>query len=274
MGILYVGDIHGQLPAVMAIDRFALEMGVDAVFQVGDLGLLWPGDDALAPWFTKRARQGRPGPVWYTCGGNHENWAKWLAKAAEHTAEDPLVPLVPGCFYVRRGARVEIQGVWHAVLGGAESTDRHLRVAGKSWWPEETPSYEDFQRFIDSVDAGVDTVVTHDAPLEVSTFDHGDRENQTTPRTLQRLLGLMLPSFRPKRWYFGHHHLHQRFDVNGIAYFCCGLEGEGFLDDGRDLEPEPIAAVRPRRWTKRDDKDRRRELRETLDRRRQSVGGA
>lgn len=272
MSILYVGDIHGQLPAIIAIDRFALEMGVDAVFQVGDFGLGWPGDDPLVPWFKKRARQGRPGPVWYTCGGNHDNWQKWLAKAAEHPAEDPLVPLVPGCVYVRRGARVEIQGVWHAVLGGAESIDRHLRVEGKSWWPDETPSYEDFQRFLDNINAGVDVVVTHDAPLETSTFDHGDRENQTTPRTLQRLLGFIEPERRPRRWYFGHHHAHDRFDVNGIAYFCCGLEGEGFLDVSHTQKPEPIAAVRPRRWTKREYKDRRKELRETLDRRRVAGG--
>jgi hypothetical protein len=172
-----------------------------------------------------------------------------------------LVPLVPGCFYVRRGARVEIQGVRHAVLGGAESIDKHLRVEGKSWWPEETPTYEDFQRFLDSINAGVDVVVTHDAPLETSTFDHGDRGVQTTPRTLQRLLGFIEPDKRPRRWYFGHHHAHARFDVHGTAYFCCGLEGEGFLDE------EMIAAVRPRRWTKREFKDRRKELRETLDRR-------
>ena len=55
MSILYVGDLHGQLPAVIAIDAFALEMGVDAVFQVGDFGLGWPGDDPLAPWFTASA---------------------------------------------------------------------------------------------------------------------------------------------------------------------------------------------------------------------------
>lgn len=259
--ILYVGDIHGQLPAVIAIDRLALEVGVDAVVQVGDFGLGWPGDDPLAPWFRKRARQGRPGPVWYTIGGNHDNWPKWLAKAANHPADDPLVPLVPGCFYVRRGARVAIGGAGHAVLGGAESTDRHLRVEGKSWWPEETPTREDFERLFDSLCEGVEVVVTHDAPLETSTFDHGDRETQTTPRTLQRLVESLEPGRRPSRWYFGHHHVHARFDVHGTAYFGCGLEGEGFLGE------EPIVAVRPRRWTKREFKDRRKELRETVDRR-------
>lgn len=252
--ILYVGDIHGKIEAVDAIDRFALKAGAEHVVSVGDFGVLW-NPDPIGRYFRKRARQGRPGPTWYTCGGNHENWHAWLERANASDATNPLVELAPSCFYVRRGAAVTIDGLVHAMLGGAESSDRASRVQGKSWWPEETPSHEDFTRFFATLEDGLgvlrraDVIVTHDAPLETSTFDHGDREQQTTPRTLQRIVDMLTPGRLPPRWFFGHHHLLQAFKVGERTYYCCGLEGEGWAMTVA-TGPSRFQARVPARWNR------------------------
>ena len=89
--IFYAGDIHGRVKYVAEIDQAAAAAGVDVVIQVGDFGARWgtretelasglvgKGDDPILKYFEKRERQGRPGPIWYTCGGNHENWHNWI----------------------------------------------------------------------------------------------------------------------------------------------------------------------------------------------------
>ena len=232
--ILYVGDLHGNVDATAKLDALALERGVTAVVQVGDFGLRWR-PDALGRFFDKRGRQARKPNArrkmvrWYTAGGNHEDWSRW--KAAEAKTDGPLVELAPEVFYVKRGASVVIDGLRHAFCGGAESSDKHTRKPGKTWWPEETPSREEIERFFDSVDAGVDVVVTHDAPKETGTFRHDDRESMPTCQALSRVAELT--SKRPRVWLFGHHHNHglvDRYDGRGTTtYFGCGLEGQGWL---------------------------------------------
>ena len=92
--ILYVGDIHGSVDAVAAVDEAAVKAGADWVIQVGDFGIFWPGRDCpVAKYFRKRARQGRDGPTWLTCAGNHDNWPKLFELAAEQ-GEPDLVELV------------------------------------------------------------------------------------------------------------------------------------------------------------------------------------
>ena len=239
--ILYVGDLHGSVAATVNLDALAIELGATAVVQVGDMGLRWQ-PDALGRFFDKRGRQAKKLNArrkmirWYTAGGNHENWARW--KAAEIKTEGPLVELAPEVFYVKRGSLIVINGLRHAFCGGAESSDKHLRTPGKTWWPEETPSRAEFELFFDSVDAGVDVVVTHDAPKETGTFRHADRGDRPTCQTLSRVIELS--SKRPGIWAFGHHHNHERVDVSDVrgitTYLGCGLEGQGWLLDGSRLE--------------------------------------
>ena len=41
--IYYVGDLHGRVEDMMAIDRQAINNGVTCIVQVGDFGIRWPG---------------------------------------------------------------------------------------------------------------------------------------------------------------------------------------------------------------------------------------
>jgi len=222
--IFYAGDIHGYVDYVAAIDRRAIEAGADFVIQVGDFGARWPGSPcAIYKYFEKRARRGRPGPTWYTCGGNHDNWDKWNELAAEQ-GHPALVELAPGCYFTQRGSLHNIDGINHLFLGGAESTDKHVRVRGKSWWSAETPTYAEFYLFSERLeDEKPEAVVTHDAPLCIE-IPRIDRKSNPTPRNLQNIFDLS--THKPARWYFGHHHILESWEVEETTFYCCGFHGE------------------------------------------------
>ena len=163
--IYYVGDIHGRVDDVAAIDRAAIKAGVEVVVQVGDFGIRWAKNCPIVKYFKKRERQQRPGPTWYTCGGNHDNWPEW-ARLQKEQGNGKMVELAPGCNYVVRGATTKLDGKTHLFFGGAESIDKSLRVEGTTWWAEETPSAAEFQRFFDSlVEDAPEIIITHEAPL-------------------------------------------------------------------------------------------------------------
>jgi len=224
--IYYVGDIHGRVDDVAAIDRAAIKAGAEIVVQVGDFGIHWPEAKPcpINKYFEKRKRQGRPGPVWYTCGGNHDNWDKLnKLSAAQNSAS--LVELAPDCYYVPRGTIIVLDDKSHLFFGGAESTDKHHRTEGRNWWSEETPSAEEFQRFFDGMEQHPEVVVTHDAPLCVEIYRHGaTRDRQPTPRNLENALKHC--GHAPAYWYFGHHHILKDWEIGLTKFSCCGFHGQ------------------------------------------------
>lgn len=222
-GIYYAGDIHGVAAYVAEIDRKAVENNIEIVVQVGDFGGHFAGGCPIVKYFEKRVRQGRPGPTWYTCGGNHDNWPKWSG-LAEAQGNPKIVELAPGCFFVPRGTSIELDGVKHLFFGGAESIDIARRVEGIDWWPEESPSSAEFDKFFEKMEADKpEVVVTHEAPLCVDLNRPG-RDSQPTPRNLQNVL--RHNDHTPARWYYGHHHCLDYNTIEGTTFACCGLHGQ------------------------------------------------
>lgn len=221
--IWYVGDIHGMAEHVAAIDSAAVEAGVNTIVQVGDFGIHWPGIKCpLAKYFNSRTS----GPTWLTCGGNHDNWPKFFEAAAEQ-GEPNLVELATGCYFVQRGCVHTISGIKHIFFGGAESTDKHMRVEGRTWFSEETPGYGEFSNFAGNLESErPEVVVTHEAPSRVP-ISKLNRDRMPTPRSLDNIL--LHGEHKPSRWYFGHHHIIEDWDISGIKFYCCGLHG-GYLE--------------------------------------------
>jgi predicted phosphodiesterase len=222
MAILYVGDIHDRLQAIIAINNYCIKHNISTVVQVGDFGLLFK-DFKSRDYFQKRKRQNRPGPVWYTCGGNHDNYARWQALATEQ-GDSHITELAPGAYWVKRGGELILDNKLHLFIGGAESTDIAWRTEGKNWWPEETPTSAEFQLFHQNLkDNHPQVVVSHDAPLRVDLF-RAERENSTTPRMLEH--SLKFSEYTPPLWVYGHHHLQQVDEIQGTKFVCCGLNGQ------------------------------------------------
>ena len=228
MKILYAGDIHGSVAAAIQLDNIAFMHDIRIIVQCGDFAMHWNGYEVRERDSLWRYFEQRESPAfWYTCGGNHENWTDWLQLAESEPS--PYVRLAQRCYYIKRGSHVNIGGIRHTFLGGAESTDRQWRTPYISWWPEETPSYKEFVSFSDSLNTHKpQVVVTHDAPLRVA-LDREDREKSTTPRTLEQIVATS--EHKPRYWMLGHHHELSETTIEDTTYFCTGVNGQYIILD-------------------------------------------
>ncbi|XOV87581.1 MAG: metallophosphoesterase [Pseudomonadota bacterium] len=227
--IFYVGDIHGQVDALGDVVQKAEALDdsstpATAIVQVGDFG--WGfSDKRLERWLEKRARQRKWSVPIYTCLGNHDNWYR-LEELRSAAGSPSVFELAPGsgCFYVARGACIELGGINHLFLGGAESTDKHGRTEGVDWWRTEQPSAMEFDHFFYALASEEpEVVVTHEAPLRVR-LERSGRETSMTPKMLEQ--AMLLSDHRPARWYFGHHHVRQCWQMGETDFYGCGLHGE------------------------------------------------
>jgi hypothetical protein len=146
------GDWHGNARwAVHALAEFR-DVGVSAVWHLGDFGL-WPnGDDYLDAVEEACARLGITILV---TPGNHEDYGQ-LAKAPgvtmwvrEHIA------------FLPRGHRFTVNGWRILSFGGAPSIDFEYREEGVSWWRAELPAVDEVDAAI--ADGPCDILLLHDS---------------------------------------------------------------------------------------------------------------
>lgn len=100
----------------------------------------------------------------------------------------------------------------------------------------EEATYAQFDRFFEALSKErPDTVVTHDVPSRLPVWRSG-REESVTPNALEN--ALEQSGHQPRHWFFGHHHLLDRWCIDGTNYFGCGLEGECWVRTGGANAPE------------------------------------
>lgn len=99
------------------------------------------------------------------------------------------------------------------VFGGATSIDKMHRVPFVSWWPQEEPTYAEYNNGLmklTTVHWDVDYVITHECPsstyeeMEFAKYDFGQTQ-------LQRYLEDIKSKLSYKGWYFGHYHEDHRY---------------------------------------------------------------
>lgn len=199
--VFLVGDIHGMYPPFNEFAR-RVQGGGAAVVQVGDFGhgFLDHRTAVCAGNFFRESAG--------TCGfirGNHD---------------DPeICRAMPG--WISDGHYDPNWGIMF--VGGAFSTDRHLRTQGLDWWEDEECSITELNAIIDryaSVQPRI--MVTHDAPTDaIRTLFPGVRVGQPMSRTTQAL-NAMLELHRPDLWIFGHWHRSAGGVVDGTRFQCLG----------------------------------------------------
>ena len=224
--IFYAGDTHGRIDDIKEVESEAVKAGAKIIIQVGDFGIHFNKDCPLLEWFSTRP-EGLP---WITCGGNHDNWPLWRSLPEVEAFGGTVIELAKGCFFAERGTELTIEGEKHLFFGGAESIDRIYRTEGIDWWEEETPNIIETNQFFDAMESfKPDVVVTHEAPLRVNV-NRAERYKNTTPRNLENVLKHC--EHTPARWYFGHHHMLEQWDIEGTTFYCCGLHGQYYSTDG------------------------------------------
>ena len=218
--IMYAGDTHGQQKAFDQIDAEARASETSIIIQVGDFGVHFAPNCTVADWFEKRDG----GPIWITCGGNHDNWPKWRSLPEVELFGGKVRELAPGCFFADRGTVLNIGGEKHIFFGGAESIDKMHRVEGRDWWPEESPDYAEYCKFMDAMEFHRPAVVvTHEAPSSIQ-IRKLNRLSNPTPRSLEGIFRNC--EHKPARWYFGHHHIIEKWNIDDTEFICTGMHGE------------------------------------------------
>lgn len=214
--VLFLGDTHGDLDFLERGLREAHDNGCYALFQVGDFGFLWPGDDRMRE--VEEAAVGYGMPLFWI-DGNHD----WHPEIRKRFPVTDHVAGKPGVFHVRRSCMVTVPGPGKSAmricgLGGAPSIDQKSRTPGKSWWSEETITDEELNGI--SPHIMVDVFACHDAPamppgfkpIGRPDFDLSCANNMQSVRWAWQTLGHPV---------LIHGHWHKRYQKDGIIGLDC-----------------------------------------------------
>lgn len=162
-----LGDLHGDVQHLLLAMRSMWARDVDVLFALGDVGLVWPGENWNRALDKVARRLAAQGMTLYFLDGNHD----WHAKINEFPLDDDgLRRPRPNILFAPRGYRTTLSsGRTLAVLGGANSIDRDYRVEGESWWPSESITEDDLSALGGE---HADILLGHEAPLDIPQLDH------------------------------------------------------------------------------------------------------
>lgn len=150
--------------------------------------------------------------------GNHENFPlmytypenKWNGGFVHEIREDIL--------HLQRGYVFNIKGIKFFAFGGAYSIDKYSRIENESWFEEELPNEEEYERAWKELRKNnyvVDYIITHTAPYEVAIDMNKDMYEDE--EELHRFFQEIACNVSFKKWYFGH--FHEDEEIND-SYVC------------------------------------------------------
>lgn len=218
--IYIVGDTHGE------IDHWKLNTSVvkkncneypQYVIVLGDFGFIWENDPKnereiyWLNWLEKKP--------WTTLfiDGNHENHHRLNNYHTVNMFGSEVGQISDKIFHLKRGNIYYIEDKTFFCMGGAESTDKHLRKAYIDWWPEEISFYRDYYNAINNlqkVNYKVDYVLTHTAPKSIieQYYNSSGRYKDPTSEMLEDIKNKV----EYKKWFHGHMHEDKYYDHTNI----------------------------------------------------------
>jgi Icc-related predicted phosphoesterase len=221
--VLACGDLHGDWGR---INELINKRKPEVILQCGDFGW-WPKLEVTKPvlyhqqkpWKLRGIKHEDTAVLW--CDGNHEDHESLL----EH-GQGASYGLVQ---YMPRGSVATLpDGRIVLFFGGAESVDKDQRIQGVDWFPQETPTYKEFQSILD-LPLQPDIIVSHTCPLEFNMVRCDVKMEDPTRQGLSALLH----KFKPDLWVFGHWHTHragQYLNTKWIALDYPGHGGRWWID--------------------------------------------
>ena len=235
--VLVVGDIHGTKTHLTDAISHAVDLGAQAIVQVGDFWLAdrhWSRFSPLQAEYMQTACDS-PLPI-VVIDGNHEIWpalGRYALGAEARAAFQSRRPLHLGgsLWWAWRGS------VWRwgehrfGALGGAVSPDRREPSVRHWRWPEEEIALEDLERLLANADhdfgGRLDVLFTHDAPAQVQNLKSGMTgipwETQEAANHGRLMLADAVDRTQPAYVLHGHWHqanrerVDDRTDVIGLA---------------------------------------------------------
>lgn len=212
--MLYItGDIHGE---VGRLERMAKEYALtarDTLIIAGDFGCIFGLrrlEDAKLDVLEKL-----PYRILFV-DGNHENFPRIFSYPEEMWNGGRVHRIRPNILHLMRGQVYELEGKTIFTMGGGYSLDKGFRTPGKSWWPEELPSEEEYAEAWENLHRHgdrVDIMISHAAPAE--TMEMLLQTGVFHTRVPEEMrLNFFLEEVRQKvmhdAYYFGHLHLDRK----------------------------------------------------------------
>lgn len=143
--------------------------------------------------------------------GNHENFPLLNSFPCEIWNGGKIHRIRDNIIHLMRGQIFNLEGKTFFTFGGATSLDKCFRREGISWWSEEVPSEDEFEKAKENLKAAgnkVDYIITHSCDAKSSDiilFDGYHSYHKIYPENI------MLTYFEENtdylHWYFGHFHL-------------------------------------------------------------------
>jgi len=226
-----VGDTHAEWRRLNILIN---KKQPTSIIQVGDFGY-WPkfdnstvlGDTIIKhdkvvrkKWFLNGIKNPKTPIFW--CDGNHEDHESLNNLTNQHGYTNPI-EVLPNVFYMPRASIIKTtKGFTILFIGGANSIDAAWRTPGHDWFHNETISLGDVERLPNTQ---IDIVISHTCPHEFTLKkDFYDGAKFKDPS--MDALSLVLDKYKPKKWYFGHFHMHDQGIYNNTRWCCLNMASD------------------------------------------------
>ena len=205
-----LGDTHGDMEHILIVSRTMWARGVSILLVLGDFGFVWPGHNWDNDLDKLSGRLAERGQILFWLDGNHEDFRRLYAKFP--VSPDGLRRLRPNIIHLPRGYRTSLNFERTlAVLGGANSIDRHHRTEGLTWWPQERITDDDLKLLGHE---HADILIGHDAPSPLPTLDESlAKTDHFWPQEMLAYAAAGRQKFtegflqvRPSLYFGGHYH--------------------------------------------------------------------
>ena len=161
----------------------------------------------------------------YFCDGNHEQHLLLKELERVHGWNNPI-EIKENMFYCPRGSSLDLNdGRSVLFVGGADSIDKQWRETNVNWFSEETMKYTDYERIDFSKSYNI--VVSHTCPLNCMPHMRELYKGVSlkTYDFTSDLLQSIFDRTKPSKWYFGHWHCYDVFEVEGCQFTVVNMSG-------------------------------------------------
>lgn len=224
--IMVAGDWHGNTVWAMHVIERAAAQDIDTILQLGDLGVLWPGDVGNTFAFKLQRHLAKFGVRLFFVDGNHDNHTALRALPRDSAGFGVIRTKTKGggrwelVRWAPRGHRwswpdANGRPVKFGALGGAFSIDYAHRKPGRDWWPwiEEVEPQD-----LDVLGSEpLDVLVSHDCPTgaEPPSTLSLDYDDEVRSKRSRDLLRAAMDVTRPVLHLTGHWHQRMAFRLGG-----------------------------------------------------------